>query len=294
MKNVVIPQTGPKTALGKKIASKNAQKAAIFTKGYLPSESIEEKQAQFKALVNQWGAHDPTRLMILRTMEQAYLGIERQMITEREIIEGAMQSVDMAHAFVQAAGLNPMTVMTIPSWFFETDAVATKNFTIQVYKAFSEINYLKNNFSDALVAQVNHDYPEAFAYVMEGQRVNASFLTVLGKRYHQPTPVLNLAAAINEINEKYCDHLIWAKDPKRYEMIISGLRSKKIRELIDWDKSNRYAVSLQNRIFKGIQGLALLDQHARFNAEHSLAHELPNSHEKDASEEAVIVDEEHS
>ncbi len=294
MKNVVIPQTGPKTALGKKIASKNAQKAAIFTKGYLPSENVEEKQAQFEALANQWGAHDPTRLMILRTMEQAYLGIERQMIAEREIIEGAMQSLDMVQAFVQAAGLNPMTVMTIPTWFFEADAVAMKNFAIQVYKAFSEINYLKNNFSDALVAQVSHDYPEAFAYVMEGQRANASFLTVLGKRYHQPTPTLNLAAAINEINEKYRDHLIWAKDPKRYEMIISGLRSKKIRELIDWDKSNRYAVSLQNRIFKGIQGLALLDQHERLNAEHSLAHELPNSYEKDASEEAVIVDEEHS
>jgi hypothetical protein len=294
MKNAVIPQTGPKTALGKKIASKNAQKAAIFTRGYLPSENIEEKQAQFEALANQWGAHDPTRLMILRTIEQAHLGIERQMVAEREIIEGAMQSLDMAQAFVQAAGLSPMMALTIPSWFFEADAVVMKNFAIQVYKAYSEINYLKNNFSDSLVAQVNHDYPEAFAYVMEGQRANASFLTVLGKRYHQPTPVLNLAAAINEINEKYRDHLIWARDPKRYEMIISSLRSKKIRELIDWDKSNRYAVSLQNRIFKGIQGLALLDQHERFNAENPLADELPNPCEKDASEEAVIVDEEHS
>jgi hypothetical protein len=34
--------------------------------------------------------------MFLRTIEQAYLGIERQMLAERNLIEGAMQSLDMA------------------------------------------------------------------------------------------------------------------------------------------------------------------------------------------------------
>ncbi len=48
-------------------------------------------------------------------------------------------------------------------------------------------------------------------------------------------------------------------------MIIAGLRSAKVRELIDWDKSNRYAVNLQNRLLKGFQGLALMDQHEQLS-----------------------------
>jgi len=39
----VNPQTGPKTVIGKSISSKNAQKASIFTKGYLPSENPEQR-----------------------------------------------------------------------------------------------------------------------------------------------------------------------------------------------------------------------------------------------------------
>ncbi len=38
-----------------------------------------------------------------------------------------------------------------------------------------------------------------------------------------------------------------------------------MRELIDWDKSNRYAVSLQNRLFKGFQGLALMNEQERIS-----------------------------
>jgi hypothetical protein len=43
--NAVV-QTGPKTNEGKKSSSLNAQTSAIFTKGYLKSENIEQKQAQ--------------------------------------------------------------------------------------------------------------------------------------------------------------------------------------------------------------------------------------------------------
>ncbi len=96
MHKLISPQTGPKTEEGKRASSKNAQKAAIFTQGYLPSEDIDAKQAQFEALAQQWGAQDSSRLMFLRTIEQAYLGIERQMLAERNLIEGAMQSLDMA------------------------------------------------------------------------------------------------------------------------------------------------------------------------------------------------------
>jgi hypothetical protein len=72
----VVSQTGPRTVAGKKASSQNAQKGAIFTKGYLASENIEQKQMEYEALTVQWGAYDPTRQMILRTIEQANLGIE--------------------------------------------------------------------------------------------------------------------------------------------------------------------------------------------------------------------------
>jgi hypothetical protein len=47
MSKLISPQTGPKTEEGKRASSKNAQKAAIFTQGYLPSEDIDAKQAQY-------------------------------------------------------------------------------------------------------------------------------------------------------------------------------------------------------------------------------------------------------
>lgn len=277
MKQTIRNQTGPKTEEGKKVASKNAQKAAIFTKGYLLSEDVDAKQAQFEALAEQWGVNDPSRLMFLRTIEQAYLGIERQMQAERNIIEGAMQSLDIAQDFAKAIGLNPVSAMSMPSWYFDPEANENKGFALQVCKAYRELKALQANFSDQLAAQIAQQYPNAYAYIMEGQRQSASFLSVLGERYRKATPLLNLGAAVSEIAEDYRDHLIWAQDPKRFEIIIAGLRSAKARELIDWDKSNRYAVSLQNRIFKGFQGLALMDQHERLSKPLPLAQQKPSS-----------------
>lgn len=283
MNQIISNQTGPKTEEGKKVASKNAQKAAIFTKGYLPSEDIAAKQTQFEALAEQWGINDPSRLMFLRTIEQAYLGIERQMQAERNIIEGAMQSLDIAHAFAKAAGLNPLLATSMPSWYFDPEANETKEIAVLLAKAHRELKELQANFSDQLAAQIAQQYPRAYWYVMDGRRQNASFLSVLGERYHLATPKLNLGAAVSEITENYGNHLIWAQDPKRYEIIIAGLRSAKAQELIDWDKSNRYAVSLQNRIFKGFQGLALMDQHER------LSKPLPLAQQKLSSDDAPTV-----
>lgn len=291
MKEAIRNQTGPKTEEGKKVASKNAQKAAIFTKGYLPSEDIDAKQAQFEALAEQWGVNDPSRLMFLRTIEQAYLGIERQMQAERNIIEGAMQSLDIAHDFAKAAGFNPISAMNMPSWYFDPEANPTKEFAVQVRRAYRELKELQANFSDQLAAQIAQQYPTAYAYIMEGQRQSASFLSVLGERYRLATPKLNLGAAVSEIAENYRDHLIWAQDPKRFEMIIAGLRSAKARELIDWDKSNRYAVSLQNRIFKGFQGLALMDQQERLSKPPSLAQQKPFSEDAQTVMEGDCVSE---
>ena len=265
MKKVVKGQTGPTSEIGKKISSKNAQKAGIFTEGYLPSEDVDAKHAQFEALAQQWGVKDPSRLMFLRTIEQAYLGIERQMQAERNIIEGAMQSLDIANAFAKAAGLNPLLAMNMPSWYFDSEASEIKEYAVLLHKAHRELKTLQANFSDQLAAQIAQQYPTAYAYIMEGQRQSASFLSVLGERYRLATPILNLGAAASEIADDYRDHLIWAQDPERYELIIAGLRSAKARELIDWDKSNRYAVSLQNRLLKGFQGLALMDQHEQLS-----------------------------
>jgi len=52
-----------------------------------------------------------------------------------------------------------------------------------------------------------------------------------------------------------------------------------VREFIDRDKSNRYAVSLQNRLFKSFQGLALMDK----QEQSSLRLNLPNV-QKDSAE----------
>jgi hypothetical protein len=93
-------------------------------------------------------------MMLLRAIEQAYLGIERQMLAERSIIEGAMQSLDMAQAFAKAAGMNPLLAMNMPSWYFAEDADEMKGFAVQVHLAYGELKHLQNHFSDQLAAQI--------------------------------------------------------------------------------------------------------------------------------------------
>lgn len=287
MKKKDPKQTGPKTHAGKAISSKNAQKAAIFTKGYLESEDIAAKQAQFEALAAQWGANDPTRMLILRTIEQAHLGIERQMAAEREIIEGAMQWAGMAHNFAIAAGLDLILSVEMPAWYFDSAASAQKKLAAEIFDAYVELKALQANFSNQLASQIAIDYPNAYEYVMQKQAANQEFWSVLGERYRLKSPSLNLGAACSEIEKKYQYHLIWARHAERYEIIVAGLRSAKMRELIDWDKSNRYAVSLQNRLLKGFQALAAMDQHEEQQARPLLA-----PVREEVSE--VITEEEHS
>ena len=76
--------TGPKTVDGKAASSQNARKDSIFVQGYLPWENIDEKQQQFVAMAKQWGTKDPSRQMLLRTIEQCQLSIERMMYIERK------------------------------------------------------------------------------------------------------------------------------------------------------------------------------------------------------------------
>ena len=252
---------GPKTAEGKKIVSKNAQKGAIFTKGYLPTEDVVQKQAQFELLCEQWGAYDPTRQMILRTIEQANLGLERMMSCEKIIIEGAMQSLDIAHEFVDRAGLPDARPSLLPAWFFMEDDGGEKKRAILIDTIWEQAEQLRVQFRDAIVPQISQLYPELYAYVMQGQAPNASFLMVLGQQYKQSAVTLNLAALMNTLADKYAYHLMWARAPKRHQLIIDAIRQQQMREVMDLEKSNRYAVSFQNRIFKGIQMLGILDQH---------------------------------
>ncbi len=69
--------TGPKTVDGKEASSQNAHKDSIFVQGYLPWEDQDEKRQQFGALAKQWNAKDPSRQMLLRSIEQCHIGIER-------------------------------------------------------------------------------------------------------------------------------------------------------------------------------------------------------------------------
>ena len=252
---------GPKTAEGKKIVSKNAQKGAIFTKGYLPTEDVVQKQAQFELLCEQWGAYDPTRQMILRTIEQANLGLERMMSCEKIIIEGAMQSLDIAHEFVDRAGLPDARPSLLPAWFFMEDDGGEKKRAILIDTIWEQAEQLRVQFRDAIVPQISQLFPELYAHVMRGQAPNASFLMVLGQQYKQSAVTLNLAELMNAMSSKYPYHLMWARAPRRHQMIIDAIRQEQMREVMDLEKSNRYAVSFQNRIFKGIQMMATLDQH---------------------------------
>jgi hypothetical protein len=74
MANKKGQSTGPKTVAGKAKSSQNARKASIFTKAYLPWEDQAQKQEQLDQLTEQWQAYDPSRQLILRTIEQCQLG----------------------------------------------------------------------------------------------------------------------------------------------------------------------------------------------------------------------------
>ena len=257
--NTVV-QTGPKTKEGKKASSRNAQKGAIFTKGYLQSENIEQKQVEYEALTQQWGAYDPTRQMILRTIEQANLGVERQMLFERQKIEALMQSADVAQQFARHAGLSAMSAMMMPAWYFSDSGAREKKNAAYVLKVYEQAAQLKREYSDQIAPHIKARYPDLYDYLMQGQAVTAQFLIVLGKTYKQPTAPLNLSQLMQSLDDAYRDHLVWARDADRYQILLMGLRAQQIEQAIDLDKSNRYATNLQNRLLKGINALVTLDQ----------------------------------
>jgi hypothetical protein len=251
--------TGPKTVAGKKASSKNAQKAAIFSQGYLSWEDKDAKQLQMEALAIQWGADDPSRQLILRGIEQANLSLERMMNAERKMLEGKMQSLDIAQQFVSQAGRSAIEAMNIPSWYFKEDD-HNKKFAPYILDVCSEAVLLRDQYSDRLSGELAKHFPNLAQYIMEGQKQGNSVLVSLGLRYKMSTPLLNLNALISEVKANYSHHLMWAKDAQRYEIIIDGIRAKAMLEAMDLDKSSRYATAFQNRILKGFQAMAAMDQ----------------------------------
>lgn len=255
--------TGPVTLEGKVISSKNAITKGIFAKGYLPSEDVTEQQALVQSLAKSWHVDQyPERMTFIRDIEEADLRLSRALNFERIQIEAAMQSLDIAREFTQLAGMPSATSLSMPSWFFQDDelGVQEKKWAVHIDLVQAEARHLRQHFSDRLVPQIEQAYPNLFHYLMQGQKAGTSFLIVLGQRFAQSAPTLNLAKLINDIGEKYPHHLIWAQDPQRYEILIAGIRARVAAQIVADEKTTRYLVSAQNRKIKANQALAALTQ----------------------------------
>ena len=267
MKKFYKGQTGPRTESGKKVVSKNAQKTGIFTQGYLPSENVEQKQKEFEQLCQEWNAGSIARQIILRSIEQASLGIERMMRNEKLILEGVQKSLDIAHEFCQVADIGSTRALSLPKWFFsEDDQDYHKQHALYLDMVWREANQLKMDFTDSIIPKIAHMYPNLYQYVVGVKTGNVSFINCLSERCKQSTVSLNLGVLMNQILEKYPDHILWASDPKRYQTLINAIRARRMNDALDLEKSTRHATSFQNRIFKGFQMLALMDQHEKQNA----------------------------
>ena len=267
MKKLHQGQTGPKTESGKKVVSKNAQKTGIFTQGYLPTENVTQKQNEFEQLCNEWNGHSVGRQMILRSIEQASLGIERMMVNEKTILEGALQSLDIASEFCSMADIAPLRAPTLPKWFFSADEDdANKQFALSIDDVWHEANRLKMQFTDSIIPEIATLFPNLYRYVVGVKTGNVSFINCLSEQCKQSTVALNLAVLMNQILEKYPDHMLWASDPMRYQTLINAVRARRMRDAVDLDKSTRHGTNFQNRILKGFQMLALMDQYEKQDA----------------------------
>ena len=266
MKKSYQGQTGPKTESGKKVVSKNAQKTGIFTQGYLPTENVTQKQNEFEQLCNEWNGHSVGRQMILRSIEQASLGIERMMVNEKIILEGSLRSLDIASEFCSMADIDPLRATAIPKWFFSADDDANKQFALSIDNIWREANRLKMQFTDSIIPEISKLFPNLYRYVVGVKTGNVSFINCLSERCEQSTVALDLAVLMNQILEKYPHHMLWASDPMRYQALINAVRARRMRNAVDLDKSTRHGTNFQNRILKGFQMLALMDQYEKQDA----------------------------
>lgn len=264
---------GPKTEAGKAVSSKNAIKDAIFVKGLLAWEDPHELEALMQELQEQWGNHASARLLML-PIEQAYVELRRLMVAQKNRIEGMMLNLDIARQFAFEASLDITLASQFPDWYFLEDDQGQRAIALELDRAQAQALDLKAHFSDRIVPAIEKEYPDLFDYVMDGYAKNQSFLSVLGHRYRQTTPTLNLGLVSNEIGEKYRFHLIWATAPARFETIIRGIRFQKMVEAMNLDQFSRYLTRCQNTITKGIQNLAQLKETLRMDEERQIKFRL--------------------
>jgi len=219
------------------------------------------------ALCQEWNAGSIARQMILRSIEQASLGIERMMRNEKLILEGVQKSLDIANEFCRVADIGSTRALSLPKWFFsEDDQDYHKQHALYLDMVWREANQLKMDFTDSIIPKIANMYPNLYQYVIGVKTGNVSFINCLSERCKQSTVSLNLGVLMNQILEKYPDHILWASDPKRYQTLINAIRARRMNDALDLEKSTRHATSFQNRIFKGFQMLALMDQHEKQNA----------------------------
>lgn len=257
--NTVV-QTGPKTQEGKKTSSKNAQQFGIFTKGYLATENHDQLDKQYLGLCQQWGAHDPTRQIMVQSMHQAAISANRLALAQQQIIDAAMQSPNVRHEFAQLAQIDSLKAQGIPAWFFQGPDHPQKTKALYLAAVWDEANELQEYYSDRLVAEVTSRYPSLHRYILENQKPGTSFVAALGQRFKQSVPSQNLVALKNAICEHYEYHLLWAQDPGRFEIYIAGIRGRQMYEGMDLEKSLRYHTAFQNLFHKGCQALDAMDR----------------------------------
>lgn len=159
-------------------------------------------------MAKRWGAKDSSGQMLLRTIEQCQLGVERMMYIERKKIEGLMQSITIAYQFYERTRLSEKIAHALPDWFFLDDGESEKQRASKVARIYDEVADFKVRYSDQLAARVKDIYPALFAYVMQGQKEGTSFLITLGQRYKQSAVTLNLGSLMNELKENWEFHFI--------------------------------------------------------------------------------------
>jgi hypothetical protein len=150
-----------------------------------------------------------------------------------------MMQLNIAQEFAKHARLDILGAHLFPSWYFAQNDDGQKMWAIWVDKVWLKASELQHNYHDSLVPRIAKDYQQLYEYVMQRQSANASFLSVLGQRYNQATPSLNLATLMNELREKFPHHLKWAVDHKYYQIIIDALRAYLVLKALDLDKSSR-------------------------------------------------------
>ena len=161
--NRKIVSTGPVTHECKAIASKNATKDAIFSKGLLPWEDPQELENLMLGLRKQWGDNASARLLML-PIEQAYVEMRRLMMAQKIRIEGVMLNLDIVRQFAAEANLDFTLANQFPDWFFLEDDGKEKAWAQEADLVQQQALLLKEKFSDQIVPTIEQQFPDLYIW----------------------------------------------------------------------------------------------------------------------------------